>query len=116
MQSMNKVILMGHLGRDPELRMTPAGTPVATFSVATNGLPKPGSDEPGRTDWHRAVVFGRTAELCGEYLSKGSGVLLEGELRTNKWTDKEDRPRTTTEVVAQRVHFLPSTRSADAAA
>ncbi|HYV49362.1 MAG TPA: single-stranded DNA-binding protein [Myxococcaceae bacterium] len=103
----NKVILIGNLGRDPEVRFTPSGQAVANFTVATN---ESWTDKQGqkqeRTEWHRIVVWGKLAELCGEYLSKGRQCFVEGRLQTREWTDKEGKKNYTTEVVAQNVQFL----------
>ncbi len=89
-KSVNKVILIGNLGRDPEIKYTPSGVAVAKFSLATNERFK---DKDGnwqdRTEWHNLVAFQRTAEICGEYLKKGRTVYIEGSLRTNSWDDKE---------------------------
>jgi single-strand DNA-binding protein len=99
--SVNKVILIGNLGRDPEVRYTPSGAAVANFTVATN---EAWTDKAGqkqeRTEWHRVVVWGKAAENCGEYLSKGRQVYVEGRLQTREWTNKEGAKQFTTEVVA----------------
>lgn len=103
----NKVILIGRLGTDPEVRYTSNGGAVANFNVATN---ESWTDKSGqkqeRTEWHRVVVWGKLAELCGQYLSKGRQAFIEGKLQTRDWTDKEGTKRYTTEVVAQNVQFL----------
>ena len=103
----NKVILVGNLGRDPEVRYTPGGQAVANFTVATN---EAWTDKSGqkqeRTEWHRIVVWGKQAELCGEYLTKGRQVYIEGRLQTREWTNKEGAKQYTTEVVANQVVFL----------
>ncbi|MBE2251372.1 MAG: single-stranded DNA-binding protein [Myxococcus sp.] len=103
----NKVILIGNLGKDPEVRFTPAGAAVANFNIATN---ESWTDKSGqkqeRTEWHRIVVWGKLAELCGEYLKKGRQCYVEGRLQTREWTDKEGKKNYTTEVVAQSVQFL----------
>jgi single-strand DNA-binding protein len=103
----NKVILVGNLGRDPEVRYTPGGQAVATFSIATNEnwTDKSGQKQE-RTEWHKIVVWGKQAELCGEYLSKGRQIYLEGRLQTREWTNKEGVKQFTTEVVANQVVFL----------
>jgi single-strand DNA-binding protein len=105
--SVNKVILIGHLGKDPEVRYTPNGQAVANFSVATNDswTDKAGQKQD-RTEWHRVVVWSKLAELCAEYLSKGRQVYLEGRLQTREWTNKEGVKQYTTEVVANQVVFL----------
>jgi single-strand DNA-binding protein len=103
----NKVILIGNLGADPEIRYTQTGTPVATFRIATTEVWKKqdGSKEE-QTEWHRIVAFKRLAEICGEYLSKGSKVYIEGKLRTNKWEDRDGNTRYTTEIVAREMKML----------
>jgi single-strand DNA-binding protein len=103
----NKVILIGNLGADPEVRFTPGGQAVANFRIATS---ESWTDKNGqkqeRTEWHRIVVWGKLAELCGEYLKKGRQCYVEGRLQTREWTDKENRKNYTTEVVANAVTFL----------
>lgn len=107
MASVNKVILVGHLGRDPELRYTPSGTAVANFTLATNDAWTDKSGEKQeRTEWHRIVVWGKQAEIAGEYLTKGKQVFVEGSLQTREWNDKEGNKRQTTEVRAQRLIML----------
>ena len=107
MASVNKVILVGNLGRDPELRYTKNGSAVANFTLATsdNFTTKDGQREE-RTEWHRIVAWGKTAELCTQYLAKGRTVYIEGQLRTREWEDKEGGKRQTTEVHAQTVQFI----------
>lgn len=113
MASVNKVILIGNLGKDPEVRYTQSGDAVANFSVATTERwkDKSSGEMQEKTEWHNIAVFGRIAENCGEYLQKGSSVYIEGRLQTRKWTDKEGNDRYTTEVVGDRVQFL--TRKSD---
>ena len=107
MASVNKVILIGNLGRDPEVRYLPSGDAVANFSIATTEKWKDKSGEQQeQTEWHRISFFGRQAEICGEYLKKGSSVYVEGRLQTRKWTDKEGKERTTTEVRGDRMQML----------
>jgi single-strand DNA-binding protein len=107
MASVNKVILIGNLGRDPELRYTPSGQAVANFTLATNErFSSKDGEKQERTEWHRIVAWGRTGELCAQYLSKGRSVYLEGRLQTREWEDKEGQKRRTTEIVAQTVQFL----------
>jgi single-strand DNA-binding protein len=108
MAGVNKVILIGNLGRDPELRYTPGGQPVANFSIATSESwnKKDGSGREERTEWHRIVAWGRTAELCAQYLSKGRTVYVEGRLQTREWENKEGQKQRTTEVVANTVQFI----------
>lgn len=106
-RSVNKVILLGHLGRDPEIRYTQSGTPVANFSLATNEPFKaPDGNWEERTEWHRVVAFQKTAEVCANYLSKGRQVYVEGKLRTNQWEDNTGAKRYTTEVVARDIVLL----------
>ncbi len=107
MASVNKVILVGNLGRDPELRYTPGGSAVANFTLATNEKwrDKDGNNQE-RTEWHRIVVWNRTAENCAQYLHKGSSVYLEGKLQTREWEDKDGHKRYTTEINALTVQFL----------
>ncbi len=106
-RGLNKVMLIGHLGGDPELKYTPGGQAVATFSVATNEVYK---DKEGnqqeRTDWHRIVVWSKQAEIAAEYLKKGRLVYLEGRLQTRSWNDKDGNKRYTTEVVALNFQML----------
>jgi single-strand DNA-binding protein len=109
MAGVNKVILVGNLGVDPEVRFTPSGQAVANFRIATSESWK---DKDGqkqeRTEWHRIVVWGKLGELCGEYLKKGRQVYLEGRLQTREWSDKEGKKNYTTEVVVSNVCFLGS--------
>ncbi len=103
----NKVILIGNLGADPEIRYTQSGTPVATFNMATTRRWKDKDGQPQEeTEWHRIVVWARLAEICGEYLNKGSKVYIEGRLQTRKWQDQNGNDRWTTEVVAQEMKML----------
>jgi single-strand DNA-binding protein len=107
----NKVILVGNLGADPEVRFTPSGQAVANFRIATseNWTDKAGQKQE-RTEWHRIVVWGKLGELCGEYLAKGRQCFVEGRLQTREWTDKENKKNYTTEVVAANVVFLGGPR------
>jgi single-strand DNA-binding protein len=107
--SYNKVILIGRLGRDPELRYTPSGTPVVNFPLATSEtfIDKDGNRQE-KTEWHRVVVWSKQAESVANYLSKGRLALVEGSLQTRKWTDNQGQERYTTEIRAQRVVFLDS--------
>ena len=107
MASVNKVILIGNLGRDPELRYTQGGQGVANFTLATNERwkDKDGQNQE-RTEWHRIVVWGKQAENCAQYLQKGRSCYIEGRLQTREWEDKEGHKRQTTEIVAQNVTFL----------
>ncbi|MFW6357446.1 MAG: single-stranded DNA-binding protein, partial [bacterium] len=106
--SMNKVILAGRLGQDPKLAYTASGSPVANFTMATDESYMKDGQKVEQTEWHRIVVWGKQAELCSNYLSKGSLVLVEGKLQTRKWEDQQGQPRYTTEIVAQRVQFMDS--------
>jgi single-strand DNA-binding protein len=110
MASVNKVILIGRLGRDPEVRYTPGGKAVANFSIATSEqwTNKEGT-KTEQTEWHRIVAWGRTGEVCGEYLKKGSMVYIEGRLQTRSWEDREGVKKYTTEVVAQVMQMLGGT-------
>ncbi len=104
--SVNKVILIGNLGRDPEVRYTQSGKVVANFSLATTETWGTGEDRREQTEWHNIVVWGRQAEHVGQYLNKGRRVYVEGRLQTRKWQDRDGNNRYTTEVVAQNVVFL----------
>lgn len=107
MASVNKVILVGNLGRDPEMRYMPSGDALASFSIATTDTWKDKSGQrQERTEWHRISMFGKQAEVAGQYLKKGSSVYIEGRLQTRKWTDKEGHERQTTEIVADRMQML----------
>jgi single-strand DNA-binding protein len=109
MASVNKVILIGNLGRDPEVRYMPSGDAVANITIATTETWKDKSGEKQeQTEWHRVAMFGKTAEVAGEYLKKGSQVYIEGKLQTRKWTDKEGQERYTTEIRADRMQMLGS--------
>ncbi len=103
----NKVILIGNLGGDPELRYTPSGQPVANLRLATSEswVDKQGQKQE-RTEWHRVVVWGKLAELCGQYLSKGRQVFVEGKLQTRQWDDRDGNKRYTTEIQAREITFL----------
>ena len=106
-EMINKVILIGNLGADPELRFTQNGTPVASFNMATTERRK-GQDGQiqEQTEWHRIIAWQRLAEICGEYLSKGSKVYIEGRLQTRKWKDQNGIDRYTTEIVAREMKML----------
>lgn len=107
MSGVNKVILVGHLGKDPEVRYSPGGSAVANFSLATSEQFK---DKDGnkveKTEWHRVVLFGRQAEIAGEYLRKGRMAYVEGRLQTRKFTDKDGQERYTTEIVGDKLQLL----------
>ncbi|HLG20004.1 MAG TPA: single-stranded DNA-binding protein [Bdellovibrionota bacterium] len=116
MAGVNKVILIGNLGADPEIRYTQGGVPVATLRVATSEQWKnKNGQKEERTEWHRVVLWSRLAELAGQYLSKGRQVYLEGRIQTRSWDDKEGKKRYSTEVVATQMQFLggPSERKAE---
>jgi len=108
MRGFNKAIIMGNLGKDPEVRYTTGGTPVARFSVATTDTwtNKQTNNKEQRTDWHNIVVWGKMAEICGEYLKKGRPVLLEGRIQSRSYDDKEGNKKYITEIVASSVQFL----------
>jgi single-strand DNA-binding protein len=112
MAGVNKAILIGNLGSDPELRYTQNGQGVATFNIATseNWTDKAGERQE-RTEWHRIVAWGKTGELCAQYLSKGRTVYIEGRIQTRDWEDKDGNKRYTTEIVANTVQFLGGPRS-----
>ncbi|EAA2983491.1 single-stranded DNA-binding protein [Salmonella enterica subsp. diarizonae] len=100
-RGLNKVMLIGHLGQDPDVRYLPNGNAVAMLSLATSDTwkDKQTGEQKERTEWHRVVIYGKLAEIAGEYLRKGSQAYIEGELRTRKWTDQSGQERYTTEVV-----------------
>lgn len=103
----NKVILIGNLGADPEIRYTPAGVAVATFRMATTERFKGNDGEAQEhTEWHRVVAWARLAEICGEYLKKGAKVYIEGKIATRKWTDQQGEEHYTTEIIAREMKML----------
>jgi len=106
--SVNKVILIGNLGRDPEVRYASSGNAVCNFTMATSRTYKDKQGErKDETEWHRVVAFGRTAEVCGEYLKKGSMVYIEGRIKTNKWQDKETgADRYSTDIITENMKML----------
>ena len=108
MASINKVILIGNLGRDPELRYTPSGAAVCNVSIATtrNWKSKDSGERMEETEWHRVVFYDRLAEIAGEYLKKGRPVYVEGRLKTRKWQDKEGKDNYTTEIIAEQMQLL----------
>jgi len=107
MASVNKAILVGNLGKDPEVRYMPSGEAIANITLATTDTWKDKSGEKQeRTEWHRVSFFGRQAEVVGEYLKKGSQIYVEGRIQTRKWQDKEGQDRYTTEIVADRMQML----------
>lgn len=115
MASINKVILIGNLGGDPEVRYTPSGTAVANFTIATTEqwTSKDGKKEE-KTEWHKIVAWGRLGEICGEYLHKGKQVYIEGKLQTRSWEDRDGNKKYTTEIIAFTMQMLgPKGRDGD---
>jgi single-strand DNA-binding protein len=114
MASVNKVILVGNLGRDPETRYMPDGGAVTNVSIATteSWKDKTSGEKQEKTEWHRVAFFGKLAEIAGEYLKKGSQVYVEGRLQTRKWQDKDGADRYTTEIIADRMQMLGSRQGA----
>ncbi|HEY8280154.1 MAG TPA: single-stranded DNA-binding protein [Bdellovibrionota bacterium] len=109
--NVNKIILVGNLGREPELKYTPKGQAVLHISLATNREFKTAEGEAKKeTAWHKAVIWGKRGEACAKYLTKGSRIYIEGELRMNKWTDKEGKPRSTPEIHVSDIQFLGGTK------
>lgn len=110
MRGINKVIIVGNVGGDPELKYMPSGSAVANLTVATNESwkDKQTGEKMERVEWHRVAAFGKLAEIIGEYVRKGSQIYIEGKLRTRKWTDKNDIVRYTTEIVADQMQMLGS--------
>lgn len=106
MSDLNRVMLIGRLGKDPEQRYMPNGKAVVNFSVATSESWKKDGEKQERTEWHNVVAFDKLAEICGQYLQKGSQVFVEGKLATRKWQDKEGKDRYTTEIVASGMQML----------
>jgi single-strand DNA-binding protein len=117
-RGINKVILIGHLGADPETRAMPSGMTVANLRLATteSWKDKQSGEQQERTEWHNVALFGRLGEIAAEYLRKGSQVYIEGRLRTRKWQDKEGRDRYTTEIVGNEMQMLGGRGGASAAA
>ncbi|MEK6540075.1 MAG: single-stranded DNA-binding protein [Deltaproteobacteria bacterium] len=107
MAGVNKAILVGRLGKDPEIKYTPSGTAIANFTIATseNYKDKDGQKQE-RTEWHRIVAFGKLAEICGEYLAKGKQVYIEGRIQTRSWDDKDGNKKYMTEIVANTMQML----------
>jgi single-strand DNA-binding protein len=107
-RGVNKVIIVGNLGNDPETKYMPSGSAVTNLSVATNESwkDKQTGEQKDRTEWHRVAMFGRLAEIAAEYLRKGSQIYIEGKLRTRKWQDKQGNDRYTTEVIADEMQML----------
>jgi single-strand DNA-binding protein len=102
----NKAILVGNLGADPEIRYTPSGMAVANFRIATSETFTKDGQKDTKTEWHRIVAFGKLAEICSEYLSKGKQVYIEGKIQTRKWTDKDGNDKYTTEILANQMQML----------
>ncbi|MBI4357248.1 MAG: single-stranded DNA-binding protein [Gammaproteobacteria bacterium] len=117
-RGVNKVILIGNLGAEPEIRYMPSGSAIARISVATsdNWTDKQTGQKQERTEWHRVVFFNRLAEIVGEYLHKGSKVYVEGRIRTSKWQDKNGQDRYTTEIIANEMQMLDGRGSGGASA
>jgi single-strand DNA-binding protein len=115
MRGVNKVIVVGHLGNDPEINHMPSGGAVAKLSIATTETwkDKATGEQKEQTEWHRVVMFGRLGEIAGEYLKKGSQVYIEGKLQTRKWQDKQGVDRYTTEIVANEMQMLGGRRDGD---
>lgn len=107
MASFNKVILLGNLTRDPEVRYLPSGTAVASFAIAVNRKFKQGEETKEEVSYIDIVVFGKSAENCGQYLNKGDGVLVDGRLQQRRWETEDGQKRSKVEVVAQTVNFMP---------
>jgi single-strand DNA-binding protein len=110
MASVNKVILIGNCGRDPEVRYAPSGSAICNVSIATSRSwkDKTSGERQEETEWHRVVFYDRLAEIAGEYLKKGKSVYVEGRLKTRKWTDKDGAEKYTTEIIAQEMTLLGS--------
>ena len=110
MASVNKVILIGNLGRDPEVRFAPSGSSICNVTIATSRQwkNKDSGERQEETEWHRVVFYDRLAEIAGEYLKKGKSVYIEGRLKTRKWTDKDGVEKYTTEIIAQEMTMLGS--------
>src|SRR5208337_1096571 len=108
--TVNKVILVGRLGADPDIRYSPNGVAVAKFNLATNDYVSAGTEgnREERTEWHRIVTFGKTAEFCGNYLAKGRQVYVEGSIRTNQWDDPQGQKRYFTDIIAREIQLLGS--------
>lgn len=116
-RGINKVIIVGNIGQDPETRYMPSGSAVTNLTVATNESwkDKQSGEQKERTEWHRVAMFGRLAEIAAEYLKKGSQVYIEGKLRTRKWQDKSGNDRYTTEIIADEMQMLGGGRSGGSA-
>lgn len=108
MAGVNKVILVGNLGADPEIRYTPGGMAVVTFKLATSETWVKDGKKETKTEWHKVVAFNKLAEICGQYLSKGKQVYIEGKIQTRSWDDKDGNKKYTTEIVANSMQMLGS--------
>ena len=115
--SVNKVILIGRVGRDPEVRYISSGTPVASFSVATDeSFKSRNGEQQQHTEWHKVVAWNKLAEICGEYLTKGKLVYIEGSIRSRQWEDQSGNKRTAYEIIARNMQMLGSRSDAERAA
>lgn len=115
--SVNKVILIGRLGKDPEVKYTPSGTPVAKFSLATDETFKDrNGEQQRRTEWHNIVAWSKLAEICGEYLTKGKQVYIEGSIRSRQWEDQSGAKRTAYDIIARSMTMLGSRADTERAA
>jgi len=113
MASINKAIIIGNLGSDPEIRVTPNGQSVGTLSIATKEVSTKDGQKEERTEWHRVVVWGKQAENVGKYLKKGSQIFIEGRIQTRSWEDNQGQKKYSTEIIAQQVQFLGGMKSND---
>ena len=118
MASVNKAILVGNLGKDPEIRYMPNGDAVCSFSIATSEqwTDKNSGEKREQTEWHNIVTFRKLAEICGKYLAKGSSVYIEGKIKTEKWQDKEGNDRYTTKIIADEMRMLGGKRDGEQSA
>ncbi len=109
-RGLNKVMIIGNLGAEPEIRFTAGGSPIANFSIATSETwrDKQSGEQQEKTEWHRVVIFGKLAEIVQQYVHKGSKIYIEGRLQTNKWQDKSGQDRYTTEIIANEMQMLDS--------
>lgn len=109
----NKVILLGNIGRDPEVRSTQGGSTICNLNLATSRRVKKGDNWENETEWHRVVLFGKTAENAGKYLKKGSTVYIEGRIQTRKWQDKNGQDRYSTEIIGEEMRFVGARQDAE---
>ncbi|KAA3614910.1 MAG: single-stranded DNA-binding protein [Calditrichaeota bacterium] len=105
-RGVNKVILLGRLGKDPEMRYAPSGTAIASFSMATNHSQKQDGEWVDKTEWHNLIAFGKTAEIAGEYLKKGKQLYIEGRLQTSSWEDQQGQKKYKTEIVVSDLQMI----------